>query len=75
MNSNKLKAGLFTVAFGGICVAMGLVGSYAARVLTPEQFVMGLAVAGITTCLYTIYSVLLAKFQYEEHLKSMVDRK
>lgn len=74
MNS-KLKAGLITVAFSGLCVAMGLVGSYVTRFLTPEQFVMGLAVAGITACLYTIYSVLLAKFQYEEHLKSMVDRK
>lgn len=74
MNS-KLKAGLFTVAFSVMCVAMGLVGSYVSQFLTPEQFVMGLAVAGITACLYTIYSVLLAKFQYEEHLKSMVDRK
>jgi hypothetical protein len=74
MNS-RLKAGLITVAFGAMCVAMGLAGSYVARFLTPEQFVMGLAVAGITACFYTIYSVLVAKFQYEEHLKSMVDRK
>jgi O-antigen/teichoic acid export membrane protein len=74
MNS-KLKAGLITVAFSGMCVVMGLVGSYVARFLTPEQFVMGLMVLGVTACLYTIYSVLLAKFQYEEHLKSMVDRK
>ena len=63
------------MAFSGMCMVMGLVGSYAAKFLTPEQFVMGLAVAGITVCLYTIYSVLLTKFQYEEHLKSMVDRK
>jgi len=74
MNS-KLKAGLVTVVFGGMCAAMGLAGSYVARFLTPEQFVMGLMVIGVTACLYTIYSVLLAKFQYEEHLKSMVDRK
>jgi hypothetical protein len=73
--TSKFKAGLFTVAFGGMCVAMGLVGSYVAQFLTPEQFVMGLMVMGITACLYAIYSLLLAKFQYEEHLKSMVNKK
>jgi hypothetical protein len=74
MNS-KLKAGGLTLAFGAVCVACSLVGQYAAQFMTPEQFVVGLAVMGITACLYTIYSVLLAKFQYEDHLKSMVDRK
>ena len=74
MNS-KLKAGLFTVAFGAMCGAVGLTVSYVSRFLTPEQVVIGLAVAGITACFYTIYSVLLAKFQYDEHLRSMVDKK
>lgn len=74
MNS-RLKAGFFTAAFGAVCVGFGLLGQYAAKFLTPEQFVMGLVVVGITVCFYTIYSVLLAKFQYDEHLKSMVDKK
>lgn len=74
MNS-RLKAGFFTAVFGAFCVAVGLAMQYLAQFMTPAQFVIGLAVAGITACFYTIYSVLLAKFQYEEHLKSMVDRK
>lgn len=74
MNS-KFKAGIFTIAFGAVCIAIGLTIQYLAQFMTPEQFIIGLAVAGITACFYTIYSVLLAKFQYEEHLKNMVDRK
>ena len=74
MNS-RVKAGFFTALFVAFCMAVGLAIQYFSKFMTPEQFVMGLAVAGITACFYTIYSVLLAKFQYEEHLKSMVDKK
>lgn len=74
MNS-RLKAGVFTMAFGALCVGIGLTVSYVSKFLTPEQFVIGLAVMGITACFYTMYSVLLAKFQYEEHLRNMVDKK
>lgn len=74
MNS-KLKAGLFTAGFGAICVAFGLGIQYMAQSMTSEQFVVGLAVMGITACLYTIYSVLLSHFQYKDHLKSLVDKK
>jgi hypothetical protein len=73
--NQKIKAGVFTAGFGAICIATGLGIQYVAQFMTPKQFIMGVAVAGITACFYTIYSVLLAKFQYEEHLKSMVDRK
>lgn len=74
MNS-KLKAGLLTAGFGAICITVGLGIQYVARFLTPEQFVIGLAVAGISLCFYTMYTVLLARIQYEDQLKSMVDRK
>ena len=73
--SSRLKAGFFTAIFVAICMAVGLAVQYLAQFMTPVQFAMGLAAVGITFCFYTIYSVLLAKFQYEEHLKSMVDRK
>lgn len=71
----KLKAALQTVAFGGVCVAIGLAVSSLSRFVTVEQFVMGVAVAGIAVCFYTMYSVLLARAQYEAQLKSMVDKK
>lgn len=71
----RLKAVFFTAIFGAFCIAVGLAIQYLSQFMTPAQFAVGLAVAGITACFYTIYSVLLAKFQYEEHLKSMVDRK
>lgn len=74
MNS-KLKAGLQTLGFGALCVAMGLGISALGKHMTPEQLVIGLAVMGITACFYTIYSVLLARIEYQNHLKSMVDKK
>jgi len=74
MNS-KFKAGILTTGFGAVCVAMAFAFQYLSTVMTPEQFVIGLAVMGITACLYTIYSVLLSHFQYKDHLNSMVDKK
>ena len=74
MNS-KLKAGIFTTGFGAVCVAVAFALQYLATTMTQEQFVIGLAVMGITACLYTIYSVLLSHFQYKDHLKSQVDKK
>jgi hypothetical protein len=74
MNS-KFKAGILTTGFGAVCVAVAFAFQYLATVMTPEQFVIGLAVMGITACLYTIYSVLLSHFQYKDHLNSMVDKK
>jgi hypothetical protein len=43
--------------------------------MTPEQVATGVAVAGITACIYMIYSVLLSHFEYKDRLKSMVDKK
>ena len=71
----KLKAGALTAGFGAICVVVGLSVQYVSRSMTHEQFVVGLAVMGITACLYTIYSVLLSHLQYQHHLKGMVDKK
>lgn len=74
MNS-KLKAGLYTLGFGVFTLVVGISLQQAAQHLTQAQVLTGLAVAGITACFYTIYSILCAKFEYEETLKRMVDKK
>lgn len=71
----KVKAGVLTVAFGAVCVAVGLTVQYVAQFMTPDQFMTGVAVAGITACIYMIYSVLLAHFEYKDYLKRQVDKK
>ena len=63
------------MAFGVVCLAVGLTVQYVAQFMTPEQFMTGVAVAGITACIYMIYSVLLAHFEYKDHFKSQVDKK
>jgi hypothetical protein len=73
--NQKLKAGLFTAGFGAICVAFGLGIQYMVQSMTTEQFIIGMAVMGSTACLYTIYSVLLSHFEYNDYLKSQVDKK
>lgn len=74
MNS-KLKAVVYTAAFGVFCGIVGFTTYYLSQFMTPEQFATGLAVAGITACFYTIYSLLVSKFEYEDTLKRMVDKK
>ena len=71
----KVKAGALTVVFGAVCVAVVSTVQYVAQFMTPEQVVTGVAVAGITACIYMIYSVLLSHFEYKDRLKSLVDKK
>lgn len=71
----KVKAGALTVVFGAVCVAVVSTVQYVAQFMTPEQVATGVAVAGITACIYMIYSVLLSHFEYKDLLKSMVDKK
>jgi len=73
--NQKLRAGLQTSAIAAFCVAVALAFQYLSANMTPEQFVIGLAVMGITACFYTIYSVLLSRIEYQDHLRSMVDKK
>jgi len=73
--NQKLRAGLQTATIGAFCVAVTFAFQYMSANMTPEQFVIGLAVMGITACFYTIYSVLLSRIEYQDHLKSMVDKK
>ena len=74
MNS-KVKAGVLTVVFGAVCVAVVSTLQYVAQFMTPEQITAGVAIAGITACIYLIYSVLLSHFEYKDYLKSQVDKK
>ena len=74
MNS-KVKAGVLTVVFGAVCVAVVSAVQYVAQFMTPEQITAGVAIAGITACIYLIYSVLLSHFEYKDYLKSQVDKK
>jgi hypothetical protein len=73
--NQKLRAVLQTSAIGAFCVAVSFGVQHMVTNMTSEQFVTGLAVMGITACFYTIYSVLLARIEYHDHLKSMVDKK
>lgn len=73
--SSKLKALIYTAAFAVMCGVIGSTTYYLSRFMTPEQFAVGLAVAGFTACFYTIYSLLVSKFEYEDTLKRMVDKK
>ncbi len=73
--NQKLKAGLITTGLAAWCVAVGFGLQFLSKYITPEQFSMGLAVAGITMCFYVIYSLVLTKIEFDDKLKSMVDKK
>ena len=74
MNS-KFKALAITVGFGlwAVAVAFGL--QYLSKLITPEQFLIGVAVIGISVCFYMIYSLVLTQIEFSNKLKDMVDRK
>jgi hypothetical protein len=74
MNS-KLKAGLITTGLAVWCVAIGVGLQFASKYITMEQIAMGLVIVGVTGCVYSIYSLILSKLEFDETLKRMVDKK
>ncbi len=74
MNS-KLKAALITAGFAmwATAIAFGL--KFASQYLTVEQVTMGLIAVGLSLCLYTLYSLILTKLEFDAKITEMVDRK
>lgn len=73
--NQKLKAGLITAGFAAWCVVVAVGLQLASKYITVEQFSMGLAVAGISLCFYSIYSLILTKLEFDAKITEMVDRK
>ena len=74
MNS-RLKAAAITAGLGLWCVVVAFGLQYLSKLITPEQFVVSLAVIGISSCFYMIYDLIHSQLEYSNKLKSMVDRK
>jgi hypothetical protein len=74
MNS-KLKAGLITAGFAAWCVIIAFGLRVASRYITVEQFSIVLVAVGIGVCFYGIYSLILAKLEFDAKITELVDRK
>ena len=73
--NQKFKAALITAGFAAWCVIVAVGLQFASKYITVEQFIMGLAVVGISVCFYSIYGLILTKLEFDAKISDMVDRK
>lgn len=73
--NQKLRAIGVVAAMLAISVSVVLLLKLAFTYITPELAPFVLGAVGVGICLYVLYSIALAKIQFDDKLKEMVDRK
>jgi hypothetical protein len=73
--NQKLRAAGVVAGMLAISVSAVLLIKLAFTYITPEAAPFVIGAVGLGICLYVLYSIALAQIQYEDKLKSMVDRK
>lgn len=73
--NQRLRAVGVVAGMLAISVSAVLLLKLAFTYITPEAAPFVLGAIGIAICLYILYSIALAKIQFDDKLKDMVDRK
>ena len=73
--NQKLRAVGVVAGMLAISVSAVLLIKLAFTYITPEAAPFVIGAVGLGICLYVLYSIALAQIQYEDKLKSMVDKK
>jgi uncharacterized membrane protein len=74
MNQRLRALGLVAIMLG-ISVGVAVVLKLAFTYITPEAAPFVVTAIGISFCAYVLYSIALAKIEFDDKLKSMVDKK
>ena len=73
--NQRLRAIGVVAAMLAISVSTIILLKLAFTYITPELAPFVLGAVGVGICLYILYSIALAKIQFDDKLKEMVDRK
>jgi hypothetical protein len=71
----KIKAGLVVVSIVIVSIATSFGLKLVSTYVTSGMLLNGIILVVVGILLYTIYSVILTKFEYDAKIKAMVDSK
>lgn len=73
MTNPKLLALRDMIAMFVAAILSGLAINYAASEFTPAQIITGLAFIAMAYCIYSLYTIRVSQYEYQQKLNKTVD--